>query len=176
MLRKNRTPQPATTELTKQVSQWLDTIKHTTREARGMLDIPEEKSLDFCIRPNRQLREVKDELIKRYGRSVVDQTMIPHTHPMLNYNSDTIALYWASAHFLEHRSHRLTLHNDERVAYHREPFAVDCQALGSRTLNLHGIEAIAEEPTAIQELEVLATTLESATFEKNTGRIAIVSC
>jgi len=58
--------------------------------------------------------------------------------------NDGLGITWTTDEFLEHRSHRLSIPRvGDGFRYHREPFDVDCQAIGSRRIDAMGISEIA---------------------------------
>jgi hypothetical protein len=80
------------------------------------------------------------------------------------YNNfeDGIVIAWTTDGFLEHRSHRLIVPrvgNEHR--YHREPFNVDCQSIGSSRVNAKGAEeimalTIGKKPEAAIHVDLIA--------------------
>lgn len=63
-----------------------------------------------------------------------------------------LAILFTTEAFLESRSHRITVPADgEEVRYHRDSFNVDCQSIGSRALNLLGLEEICANDNAHTE-------------------------
>lgn len=57
--------------------------------------------------------------------------------------NDGLGVTWTTDEFLEYRSHRLTVPRvGDNFQYHREPFSVDCQAIGSRRIDAIGVKEI----------------------------------
>ncbi|MEI9914128.1 MAG: hypothetical protein WDN66_04075 [Candidatus Saccharibacteria bacterium] len=64
--------------------------------------------------------------------------------PGYNFLDDGLATTWTTEGWLEYRSHRLIVPTvGDEFRYHREPFGVDCQSIGSERVNVVGAEAIA---------------------------------
>lgn len=61
-------------------------------------------------------------------------------------------LMYISEASLESRAHRFKFYDDGNVEYYRQPFNADVQAIPSRPLDLMGVEEIANNPQAADEL------------------------
>lgn len=133
------------------------------------------EDLGFCIRPSRELGELQREVYRKYGYGT---SVNPRSSVYFFQSEDAVGLFYGSAHFLEYRSHRFIFADDGSVSYHREPFGVDCQAIGSRPIELDTIEAIAAHTDARNELFWLSHISEcsSEDWRKRIGSIAIVDC
>ncbi|MBC7707767.1 hypothetical protein H7Y63_00915 [Polaromonas sp.] len=116
-------------------------------------------SLGFCVRPSRELGALQSEVHKLYGYGEAARCVIPRSSITLGKSATAVALYYGSSIGLEYRSHRFTFVGDG-LDYHREPFNVDCQSIGSRAIELSGLAAIATEPAARLELLWLSESLE----------------
>ena len=68
--------------------------------------------------------------------------------------TDGMAVLWNTRNSLEDRSHRLNVpRQGNEFSYHREAYNVDIQAIGSKVLNLSGVEQIAQAlPTIANDL------------------------
>src|SRR5579872_3676656 len=55
---------------------------------------------------------------------------------------DGVAVIYTTEAFLESQSHRFIFPDNDEPRYHREPFNIDCQAVGTQPINLHGTAAL----------------------------------
>lgn len=76
--------------------------------------------------------------------------------------TDGVAALFTTSEFLEFRSHRFIIPDEgEDLRYHREPFNIDIQKIGSSTLNLAGIEQVAACEDAVDGLQIVRSSVES---------------
>jgi len=69
--------------------------------------------------------------------------------------ADGVAVIYTTEGFLEYRSHRFIFPQEGEVAYHREPYGIDCQSIGSRSLKLSGVEAITSDRNTVRQVDFL---------------------
>ena len=139
----------------------LITTMRAIKNLRNIVTAAEIKlldSLDFCIRPVKELQEEQYKVHKLYGYGEASRQIIPRSSIAIGKTATAAALFYGSSNGLEYRSHRFTFVGKE-LEYHREPYNVDCQSLGSNAINLASARTIASEPTAKNELLWLAGCL-----------------
>ncbi len=152
----------------------------TIREALEKANFPVGDSVDYCVRPTRELRVLEAQLRRTptWQKPVWQRDAI-RTDVIFGSTNEAKALYYASAHPLTYRSHRFTFNNGGEIAYHQESFNTDPQCIPGRALNLTGLEEITGNPSAIRELQQLAEYLKDTTeldWQPRVGRLAIKAC
>lgn len=126
------------------------------------IDTEETADVNVCIRPLRELSDLEREHYKSYGYGSDARREHPiRTSVTFARSAGLIALYYGSAHFLEHRSHRFIFDGND-ATYHREPFNVDGHSIGSRPINLGSVEEIAIHDQAHGELMWLKSAIEGS--------------
>jgi hypothetical protein len=72
---------------------------------------------------------------------------------------DGVAVAYTTEAWLEDRSHRFIFPDETEPTYHRDAFNVDCQAIGSRPINLDGIQEITTHTGAIDQIRFIAAPI-----------------
>jgi hypothetical protein len=136
------------------------------------------RSLDFCVRPNRELSDKQYAIHKKYGYGKVADRFVPRSTISMVKTEEGTGLYYGSSRFLHNLSHRFILDSEGELSYHQEAFSVDCQMIGPRPVNLHGLDEVAVNNQAKTELFWLSDELSGVGPDqwKKGGRIAIQSC
>lgn len=136
------------------------------------------QSLDFCVRPLRELSEKQSVIYDHYGYGKEARQFIPRSTVRLMKTEEGTGLYYGSSRFLHNLSHRFILDSSGVLSYHQEAFAVDCQMVMPTPINLHGIDEIAASDKAKTELFWLNRELNGTSSAQwvEGGRIAIKDC
>ena len=163
---------------------WLEK-RAVKRAARSIFDRVNDnsiseptQSLDFCVRPTRELSEQQSAIYKRYGYGKEANQFTPRSEIRLVKTEEGTVLYYGSSRFLHYLSHRFIMDSAGVLSYHQEAFNVDCQMIQPTPINLHGIDEIAASDKAKTELYWLDDELNKTRYTQwvEGERIEIKDC
>ena len=116
------------------------------------IELIDHRDLDYCVRPRDELGELQHQVYRTRGFSETARSLTPRSRVSAAQSDTATGFYYGSSVFLEYQSHRFIFGSDGSVTYHRDSFDVDCQKLPSPTLDLHGVEDIAQNEAPLAEL------------------------
>lgn len=143
---------------------------------RGV-ELPQRSDVDYMVTSLDPKGDMEEAMTARYGDDW-EWPDVPRTLPVAAQSSvdHRISLYYASERWLHFQNHRLELWPNRQIRYYQTTYDSDCQLYTPPpTINLDGIDQIAANPHALQELLWLSeqvTGTDPAHWAEG-GRIAL---
>lgn len=114
-----------------------------------------QNELPQTVLPKKELADLEAEKFSKYGYGERGRKTISRTGIHIVKTEENTGLYYCSARSLEHQAHRFTFADDGSVSYFKTPYNIDCQSLGSSTVNLAGVKEILSDRSSRPELEYI---------------------